>query len=55
MELTKLGDFEAALLDYMNSSHADLMQKVNDTGDWNDELENEFKSAFEDFKKNHAY
>ena len=55
VELTKLGDFEAALLDYMNSSHADLMQKVNDTGDWNDELENEFKSAFEDFKKNHAY
>ena len=55
VEVTKLGDFEAALLDYMRSSHADLMKQVDASGDWNEDLENSFKAAFEDFTKNHAY
>ncbi len=55
VEPTKLGDFEAALLDYMRSSHADLMKQIDESGDWNEDLENSFKAAFEDFKKNHAY
>ncbi|CAN0320198.1 unnamed protein product, partial [Discosporangium mesarthrocarpum] len=41
VELNKVLDFENALLSYMNSEHADLMGKVNETGDWNDEIEEE--------------
>jgi F-type H+-transporting ATPase subunit alpha len=51
----KINDFEKALHDYMNSQHADLMREVNDSGDWNKDIEAKFKAALEDFKKNHAY
>ena len=50
VEVAKLGDFEAALLSYMNSENADLMKKVNDTGDYNGEIEAGFKAALDKFK-----
>ncbi|TQV82701.1 F0F1 ATP synthase subunit alpha [Exilibacterium tricleocarpae] len=50
VEVAKIGDFEAALLSYMHSEHADLMKKVNETGDYNDEIANGFKAALEKFK-----
>ena len=55
VDVKKIGDFERALLDYMNSQHADLMKQINETGDWNGEIESKFKAALADFKKNHAY
>ena len=55
LDLNKIGDFEAALLDYMKSHQAELLQKVNETGDFNDEIEAAFKKAVEDFKANHAW
>ncbi len=55
VELPKLGDFEAALLSYMNSEHGELMSKVTETGDYNDETEEAFKKAVEDFKATHAW
>src|SRR5690606_5930173 len=55
VEVRKIGDFEQALLDYMNSQHADLMKQINETGDWNGDIESKFKAALEDFRKNHAY
>ncbi|QKK03903.1 MAG: F0F1 ATP synthase subunit alpha [Pseudomonadota bacterium] len=51
LPLNKVTDFEAALRDYMNSSHADLMNRINDKGDWNDELKDELKAACDEFKK----
>lgn len=39
----------------MNSQHADLMKQINETGDWNGDIESKFKAALEDFRKNHAY
>ncbi|MDX1444494.1 MAG: F0F1 ATP synthase subunit alpha, partial [Gammaproteobacteria bacterium] len=51
----KINDFEKALHDYMNSQHADLMKEVNESGDWNKDIEAKFKAALEDFKANHAY
>ncbi len=48
--VAKIGDFEAALLSYVNSEHAELMGKVNDSGGWDDEIENGFKTAIEQFK-----
>ena len=50
VELNKVLDFEAALLAYMHSEHGDLMKKVAETGDWNPEIEGQFKSAIEKFK-----
>lgn len=47
--VAKLGDFEAALLSYMNSSHADLMSEMN-TGAYTDEISKNLKAALDDFK-----
>ena len=38
VELDKIGDFEAALLSFANSEHADLMAEVNAKADYNDEV-----------------
>ncbi len=53
--LDKIGDFEAALLVFMASNHGDLMDKINETGDYNDEIAAAFKNAVEDFKANHVW
>ncbi|MBT8148167.1 MAG: F0F1 ATP synthase subunit alpha, partial [Gammaproteobacteria bacterium] len=50
IELNKVLDFEAALLSFMNSEHADLMNQINETGDWNDDIEAQFKAALDKFK-----
>ncbi len=47
----KIVDFEHALHGYMNSEQAKLMQTVNDSGDWNDELAQQFSAAITAFKK----
>ncbi|MBB3061555.1 F0F1 ATP synthase subunit alpha [Microbulbifer rhizosphaerae] len=49
VEVAKVLDFESALLSYMNSEHAELMEKVNSSGDYNDEIESGFKAAIEKF------
>ncbi|QFT57033.1 MULTISPECIES: F0F1 ATP synthase subunit alpha [Microbulbifer] len=49
VEVAKVLDFEAALLAYMNSEHAELMEKVNATGNYNDEIDAAFKAAIEKF------
>ena len=50
IELNKVLDFEAALLSFMNSEHADLMNQINESGDWNDDIEAQFKAALDKFK-----
>ncbi len=50
VEVAKTGDFEASLLSYMNSEHADLMEKVGAAGSYNDEIAAGFKAALEKFK-----
>jgi F-type H+-transporting ATPase subunit alpha len=47
--VAKVGDFEAALLSYMNSEHSDLLKQVNDTGDWNDDIQAGYKAALDKF------
>ena len=47
--LEKIGAFEAALLDSMNSTQGELMDTLN-TGDWNDDIEASLKAAVENFK-----
>jgi F-type H+-transporting ATPase subunit alpha len=53
--LPKILDFESALLGYMNQQHSELMQRIDDTGEYDDEIAGAFKSALEDFVANHVY
>ena len=47
--VNKIGDFEAALLSYMKAEHGDLLNQVNQSGDWNDDIEASYKAALEKF------
>ena len=55
VELEKIGAFEDALLAFMNSDKKDLIQKINDEGEFNDDIEAAMKSSVEEFKKNHTW
>jgi len=50
VELEKVGAFEAALLAYMNSEHKALMDKINEKGDYDKDIQEGIKSALESFK-----
>lgn len=55
VEVDKIGDFEAALHAHVNSTEAALVAKVNETGDWNDEIVAGIKGAIESFKSTGVY
>ena len=42
VEVEKIGSFEEALHGYFTSEKADLEKSINDTGDWNDDIEKQF-------------
>lgn len=50
VEVSKIGAFESALLSYVNAEHGDFMKKLNESGDYNDEIAATFKGALEKFK-----
>ena len=50
IEINKIGDFEAALISFFNSDYADVMDKVNESGAYNDEIAATFKAGIEKFK-----
>ena len=47
--VNKIGDFEQALLSYMKAEHGDLLDQINQTGDWNDDLDASYKAALDKF------
>jgi F-type H+/Na+-transporting ATPase subunit alpha len=49
VEISKVGAFEKALHAHMDSAHSDLMRKINETGDLNDEITAELKKGVGDF------
>jgi len=55
IEVEKILDFEEALHGYLTSEKGELEQKINTTGDWNDDIENQFKELVEDFKKTQTF
>ncbi|HKK04870.1 MAG TPA: F0F1 ATP synthase subunit alpha, partial [Gammaproteobacteria bacterium] len=55
VDVKKVVDFEAALHDYAHSQQADLLAKINESGDYNDEIEQGLRKALDDFKANHAW
>ncbi len=55
VEVNKVVDFEAAMQGYMKSEQADLMNKINESGDYNDEIENALRAALEKFKASNTW
>ena len=55
VDVTKIGDFEDALLSYMHAEHGELMGSIVQSGDYNDEIEGAFKSAIEKFKSTQTW
>jgi F-type H+-transporting ATPase subunit alpha len=55
VELEKVIAFEDALHSFMHSERADLMKRIDESGDYSDEIEASLKESIEDFKKNHSW
>ena len=55
VELNKVLDFEAALLSFVNSEFADLMARINESGDYNKDIEAGIKEAIEKFKATQSW
>ena len=50
VDVDKVVSFEEAMLAHMKSNHADLMDKINQSGAFDDEIASEMRSAIESFK-----
>lgn len=55
VSIDKIGDYEAALLSYVHAEKSGLMDKIVESGSWNDETEAEFKSILESFAKSQTF
>ncbi len=55
VELDKIGDFESALIDYMNNQHKALMDKINDTAGFDDEIAAALEEAVTKFKSTQTW
>lgn len=49
--VAEITSFEASLQGYMHSTHAALMQKINEAGAYDDEIETQLKAAVTEFKR----
>ncbi len=50
VEVAKVISFEQALIAFFKRDHADLMAKINEKGDFNDEIDAGLKAGIEKFK-----
>ncbi len=50
VEVNKVVDFEKAMHDFMRSQYGDLLDTINSSGDYDDEIEAGLQKAVEDFK-----
>jgi F-type H+-transporting ATPase subunit alpha len=55
VDVTKIGDYESALHDFAKTKSSKLLEKINETGDFNDDIEASLRKICEDFSKNGAY
>ena len=54
LDLSKIRDFEKDLYELIKSSHSDIIEKVNSTGDLDDDTSSKLQSIIEEFKKNRS-
>lgn len=55
LDLKKVSDFEAALHQYMANNYAELVKQLDETGDYNDDIEAQLTKALDDFKATGTY
>jgi F-type H+-transporting ATPase subunit alpha len=55
IEVSKVLDFEAALHSYMKSKHGALMDEINATGNFSDEIKKGMQTAIENFIKTNTW
>ena len=55
VEVAKISDYESALHDYARSNEGELLENINKTGDYNDDIETSMKKICDDFAKNGSY
>jgi F-type H+-transporting ATPase subunit alpha len=55
VEVEKIGDFEEALHDFAHSNNAELLQQINDTGNYGDEEQAGLKAICDGFAEKGAY
>ncbi|MCK5726596.1 MAG: F0F1 ATP synthase subunit alpha [Thiotrichaceae bacterium] len=53
--VNKINDFEAAMLSYVREACTELLDNINETGDYNDDIAGQMRSALDDFKTNHSW
>jgi F-type H+-transporting ATPase subunit alpha len=53
--VNKVRDFEDGLQSYMKSAHAELLDKINATGDYNDEIQAALHAAVKKYKETHTW
>ena len=52
LELNQIRDFEKDLYELIKSSHSDVIESINSSGDLNDDTSSKLTSIIEEFKKN---
>ncbi|MBF8223607.1 F0F1 ATP synthase subunit alpha [Halomonas sp. 328] len=55
IDVSKVLDFERALHAYMKAEHAELIDKINQTGDYSEEIQNGLKAGLEKFKATQSW
>ncbi len=55
VDVDKVVSFEVAMHAYINSNNADLVKRLNDTADFNDEIAGQMRDALEKFKANSTW
>ena len=55
VEVAKIISFEQALIAFFKRDHADLMAKINEKGDFNDEIDAGLKAGIEKFKATQSW
>ena len=55
VDVAKVGDYEAALHDYARANSGDLLDLINESGDYSDEIESNLKSLCDSFAEKGAY
>ncbi|WP_341706765.1 F0F1 ATP synthase subunit alpha [Halopseudomonas sp.] len=55
VEQNKVGAFEKAMIAYFKSEQADLLAKINEKGDYNDDIEAGIKAGIEKFKATQSW
>jgi F-type H+-transporting ATPase subunit alpha len=55
VDVAKVVDYEAALHDYARANHKDLLETINQSGDYSDEIQAGLKKVCEGFAEKGAY